>query len=422
MAERETVDLFAYFDLIRRRKWVILGCFLGAGIASAVVSFLVLPTVYRGTVKLMTKAVGESERVLPDTLSAYTALLQEDEVVSKVVQRARDEGVGRDLTASKLRRIGYLQEIEGVNHFELRVETGDPDVAASLANMWADQFVEKAGALAKRLAEEATGRVEEEIEVTQQKLTTAQRELNEFCAEHYVREPEAVLLGTSVRTLTLERERIESLAAEIEQYRTRARALSLLEKSVRSFLSGNEAYAASSEKAGPDDVLFLAGVHAQYTSLLADAGHRLNLEVLSGSGEISKPALFAAMGRTAARIATTIKLLEEEQNGLNNELGQLKKQLPADEAKLQQLSRAVNDAMSELTAANQRLSRIRESLVVPTTNPIVILSRAYVPTSPAAPRTAVNISVASAFGLVVGLGIAFLTEYVSLSASRAVSR
>jgi|GEM_PF-2669136 len=421
MTERETVDLFAYFDLIRRRKWIILGCFLAAGVASAVVSFFFLPTVYRGTVKLMTKAVSESERVLPDTISAYTALLQEDEVVSKVVRRAGEEGIERDLSASKLRQVGYLQEIEGVSHFELRVETGDPGVAASLANIWAEEFVEKAGALAKRLAEEATGRVEEEIKVAQEKLTTAQKELNEFCAEHYVREPEAVLLGTSVRTLTLERERIESVAAEIGQYRTRTRALSLLEKSVRSFLEENKAYAASSEQAGPDDVLFLAGVHAQYTGLLTDTGHRLNLEVLSGSDGVSKRTLFAAMGRTAARIATTIRLLEEEQNRLNERLGQLKKQLPADEARLQQLSRAVNDATSELNAANQRLSRVRESLVVPTTDPIVILSRAYVPTSPAAPRTAVNISVASALGLVVGLGIAFLMEYVSLSASRAVS-
>jgi len=421
MAERETVDLFAYFDLIRRRKWVILGCFLAAGIASAVVSFFFLPTVYRGTVKLMTKAVGESERVLPDTLSAYIALLQEDEVVSKVIQRARDEGVGRDLSASKLRQIGYLQEIEGVNHFELRVETRDPRVAASLANIWAEQFVEKAGTLAKRLADEATGRVEQEMEVAQRKLTVAQERLNEFCAEHYVREPE-VFLGQPVRTLTLERERIESLAAEIEQYRAKTRALSLLEKSIRSFVAENKAYAVSNEKAGPDDVLFLAGVHAQHTGLLMGTGHELNLEVLTGSDEISKRALFAAMERTAARIGTTIKLLEEEQNRLNEELGQLKKQLPADEAKLQQLSRAVNDATSQLNAANQRLSRVRETLVVPTTNPIVILSRAYVPTSPAAPRKAVNISVGSALGLVVGLGIAFLAEYVLPPTRRTVSR
>ncbi len=415
MAERETVDLFAYFDLIRRRKWVILGCFLAAAIASAVVSFFFLPTVYRGTVKLMTKSVSESDRALPDTISAYTALMQEDEVVSDVVQLAREEGVSLDLSASKLRQIGYLQEIEGVRHFELRVETGDPRVAASLANIWAERFVEKADTLAKRLAEEAGARVEKEIELAQHKLTKAQKELNEFCGEHYVREPDAVLLGTSVRTLTLERRRIESLAAELEQYRTRTRALRLLEKTVRSFLTENKAYATSSEKAGADDVLFLVGVHAQYAGLLMDTGHQSNLEVRGGLGDISKSALLAAMGRTAARVATTITLLEEEQNRLNAELDQLKKQLPADEARLQQLSRAVNDAISELNAANLRLSRVRETLVVPTTNPIVILSRAYVPASPAAPRKAVNISVASALGLVVGLGIAFLAEYLSMS-------
>jgi uncharacterized protein involved in exopolysaccharide biosynthesis len=147
----------------------------------------------------------------------------------------------------------------------------------------------------------------------------------------------------------------------------------------------------------------------------------VNLEGLSGLDDISKSVLFAATDRIAARIAMTIKLLEEEQNKLNGELGQLKKQLPADEARLQQLSRAVNDAMSEVNAASLRLSRVRENLVVPTTNPIVILSRAYVPTSPVAPRKALNISVASALGLVVGLGIAFLIEYVSLSANRTVS-
>ena len=421
MAEREALDLFAYFDLIRRRKSVVLGCFLAAGIASAVISFFFLPTVYRGTVKLMTKAVRENERALPDAISAYTALMHKDTVVNTVVERARQEGISADLSPAALRGMGYMQEIRGVSLFELRVETGDPNVAASLANLWADQFTEEAGSLAKELARETGRTVEEEIELAREKLTKAQKELNDFCAQHYVREPEAILGGEPVRTLTLERETIESLAAEVEQYGSKARTLSLLEKSVRSFLAENKAYAGSSEKVGLDDALFLAGVYAQYGSILAGTGHQLNLEIPGQLSDLSKSALFAASERTAGRLARMMKLLEEVQNELKAELEQLKKQLPINEARLQELSRAVNDAMTGLNAANRRLSMVQQQLAVPSTNPIVILSRAYVPSSPVAPRKVVNVSVASALGLVVGLGIAFLTDYAVRSAGRAAS-
>jgi len=427
MAEREALDLFAYLDLIRRRKSVVLGCFLAAGIASAVITFFFLPTVYRGTVKLMTKAVKESERALPDTISAYTALMQKDTVVNMVVERARQEGISAALSPSALPQMGYVQEIQGVSLFELRVETGDPDVAASLANLWADQFVAEAGSLARELAlaQETRKAVEEiigdEIELARERLTSAQKELNDFCAQHYVREPDTAVLGTPVRTLTLERQRIESLAGEIEQYRMKARALNLLEKSVRSFLAENKAYAQSSEKAGLDDRLFLAGVYAQYASILAETGHRLNLEIPAQLGDLSKSALFLAIERTAVRFARMMTLLEEEQNNLKGELVELKKQLPIGEARLQELNRAVNDAMTTLGAAKGRLAIVQAQLAVPSANPIVILSRAYVPSSPVAPRRVVNISVASVLGLVVGLGIAFLSEYAARSAVRAAS-
>ena len=418
MAERETLDLYAYFDLVRRHKRVVLGCFLAAGVASAVIS-LFLPTVYRGTVKLMTRAVQESERTLPDTLSAYAALLQKDEVVEKVIEEAQEEGMALGLSASELRQMGRLQEIQEVNLFELRVESGDPGLAASLANIWADLFVEEVGNLAKTIAQETGRSVEEDIKNAREKLNEAQKKLNEFCAEHYVREPEALFIAQPIRTLTLERREIESLSDEIRLYRQRERELGLLAQEVASFLKQNKAYAGSGEKAGLDDAFSLASVYARYTSVLAQTGHSLHLDTPSQLAGLTKAAVFAAAERTAERLATTKKTIEAERNKLKGELEELQKLLPVAEARLQELSLGVNDAATELNQANARLSRVKEDLALPSTDPIVILSRAYVPTSPVAPKKLVNVVVASALGLVVGLGIAFLAEYAARSANRA---
>jgi succinoglycan biosynthesis transport protein ExoP len=417
MAERETFDLYAYFDLVRRHKRVVLGCFLAAGVASAVIS-LFLPTVYRGTVKLMTRAVQESARTLPDTLSAYAALLQKDEVVGKVVEQAQQEGIAVGLSASELRRMGRLQEIREVSLFELRVESGDPSLAASLANIWADLFVEEVGNLAKTIAQETGRSIEEDIGSAKQKLTKAQKALNEFCAKHYVRLPEASF-GPPIRTLTLERGQIESLADEIEQYRKKERALGVLAREVTGFLAQNKSYAGSGEKASLDDVLSLSSVYARYTSLLAQTGHSLNLEAPSQFADLTKSAVFTAGERTAARLAATMEMLEAERNKLNGELEKLQGLLPVTEARLQELSQAVNDATTELNQANARLSKVKQDLALSSTDPIVILSRAYEPTSPVAPKKLVNVVVASALGLVVGLGIAFLAEYAARSAKRA---
>jgi len=417
MAERETLDLYAYFDLVRRHKRVVLGCFLAAGIASAVIS-LFLPTVYRGTVKLMTRAVEESERTLPDTLSAYAALLQKNEVVGKVVEQAQQEGLAVGLSASELRRMGNLQEVREVSLFELRVESGDPVLAASLANIWADLFVEEVGNLAKTIAQETGRSVEEDIKNAREKLTEAQKKLNEFCAKHYVREPE-VAFGLPVRTLTLERRQIESLSDEIEQYRKKERALGVLAQEVKAFIAQNKSYAGSGEKTSLDDAFYLASVYARYTSLLAQTGHSLTLEAPSQFADLTKSAVFAAGERTAARLATTMKMLEAERNKLKGELEELQKLLPVAEVRLQELSLAVNDATTQLNQASARLSGVKQDLALSSTDPIVILSRAYEPTSPVAPKKLVNVVVASALGLVAGLGIAFIAEYAARSAERA---
>lgn len=422
MAERDALDLYAYFDLVRRHRRVVLGCLFAAGIASAVISFFFLPTVYRGSVTLMTKAVNNNaQRVLPYTIHAYIKLLQKDEVVNGVIEQAREEKVATDLSPSGLRQMGRLREIQEVNLFELRIESGDPRLAASLANIWADLFVEEAGNLARMLAQETEKNIEEEIKLAQEKLTKAHGELNEFCAKHYVREPEALFIVQPIRTLTLERRRIESLADEIEQYRKKERGLGVLAQEVNSFLAQNKADAASGEKASLDDALSLASFYARYTNILARTGHSLSLETPLQFAGLTKSEVFAAGERTVARLATTMKVLEAERNKLTAELEQLKEQLPVNEAELQELSLAVNDAATELTQANARLSSVKQVLAVTSTDPIVILSRAYEPSSPVAPKKFVNIVVASALGLVVGLGIAFLAEYASRSAIRAAS-
>jgi succinoglycan biosynthesis transport protein ExoP len=419
MAEREALDLHAYFDLVRRHKRVVLGCFLAAGIVSAVISFFFLPTVYRGSVTLMTKAVNNNgQRVLPETIQAYVKLLQKDEVVSKVIEQAHEKGMATDLSPQELRQMGHFREIQKVNLFELHIDSGDPRLAALLANIWADLFVKEVGNLARTIAQEASRTVEEDIKSAQAKLTEAQKELNEFCAKHYVREPEAIFLVQPIRTLTLERQRIESLADEIEQYGRKERALGILAQEVNLFVTENKAYAQSSETASLDDTLSLASFHAQYTSILGQAGQPVSLETPIQFAGLTKSAVLAACERTAARLVATIKILETERNKLKGELEQLKGELPATEAKLQELSQAVNDAMTELTQANARLSSVKQALAVATTEPVVILSRAYEPSSPVAPKRLVNIVVASALGLVVGLGMAFLSEYAYRSANR----
>ena len=143
----------------------------------------------------------------------------------------------------------------------------------------------------------------------------------------------------------------------------------------------------------------------------------IDLDPFAGSGT----ALFAASERTAARLATMMKVLEAERNKLKGELEQLRRQLPVAEARLQELSLAVNDATTELNQAIVGLSQVKQLLAGRSTDPIVILSRAYVATSPVAPKKLVNIVVASALGLAVGLGIAFLAEYAARSANRAAS-
>ena len=75
----------------------------------------------------------------------------------------------------------------------------------------------------------------------------------------------------------------------------------------------------------------------------------------------------------------------------------------------------MNDATSELQLAMNRLSKVKESFAVASTDPVMVQNRAFASLKPVAPRKLVNVLVASALGFIVGLGIAFITEYLRRS-------
>lgn len=144
----ETIDLRPYVEALLRRWWVILGAVLGGVLIAVFLHFA--QTNYRATA--LVAVTDPTQRLQFDTrivntldldilLQAYPELATSDSVMVALLTQATELSGG---TINSLTQLHSMVEVEtGADPrlVHLNVRSEDPQLAADLANAWADTFV-----------------------------------------------------------------------------------------------------------------------------------------------------------------------------------------------------------------------------------------------------------------------------------------
>ncbi len=313
--------------------------------------------------------------------------------------------------------VGLLQDITRVipsdqsRLMDITVTWSDPEVAAELANLTADSYIQYNLNTLREVSAGAKEWVEDQLVKHQVALSTAQSNAQAYKQDHGLADVEEqsttlkarlislneahaeastnrVLLQTKVQTLTeLQNEgKWEDLARVLE---------STLLGQLQARLSDTIAEQAQlSSKYGP-----------KHPKMLQSEQRRMALE----------DAIRTEVTRLLAGNKAELRLAQMEEQRLNSELEVAKADLltfQASEAEFSKFRRARKQAENFQERLHARLDEVTLAAQTQLNN-VRVLDAALVPTSPAGPNMLLNLALAIMAGLVGGVGLAFGRNYMA---------
>jgi capsular polysaccharide biosynthesis protein len=409
------IDLRILIKVLRKRAWVI-GLTLGLAIATAgALSLFVLPPVYEAEVTLM--ATGLEDRALRTatptleaavdplarlpqmTLNTYIAQLTSPRLLDQV---ARDLGWDATVwTPAVLSGMIRAEVPRDTNLIEVRVQSPDPVVARSLADALTQQFL-------SFISETNRQQLERSVE---------------FLAE------QSVAVRADRDRVAADLQRLQAAPGAAALLTDRARANSSMLASYRSDLLRARVEAAVARSAWARLEQQLAEVPAVLVSEEVTETKEVGVGV-DGSGVTYQPRVVSRretlnpvhlqllelrhekaveVAERDARAVALTSLVAELERSMTDVNAQLNIQAARESALAQELDR--------LEATYRLLSeRITETQIVTSLDlgrmDIWVFSPATTPRSPVGPRVGLNMAIAGMLGLMAGLGLVFVVEYL----------
>jgi capsular exopolysaccharide synthesis family protein len=428
------LDLAQYWQILRRRRWIMLETF-GVIFGIGLLATLMATPIYRASGKLLVEASSSQMTTVdgdnplagllalsePDSIETQLQVLQSQPFLEEVFERVRyQHNPGKPSPDIR------FEAVEDTNIIQVAVEAAEPAVAANMANAALDLHIEKTANNSLREIRRAKQFVQVECAKAKAALTAAETALSAFKREHRVTQIAAEQSNLAAQTADLEKKLLDN---DYTMAGVQAR-LGLVQRRL-------QAMPAEIVK-----VTFVANERVvQLRNRLAD--QELERSVLARSYRPDSPRVrvldwqIAELKKQLRAEPTALKLTRRETNPLREKLADQQAELATQleglraaqarlktqaeslrgrtsnlgpwEARLAQLQRERDMAQSSyLTLANKLQDLgIREEARRSTAR---IIQRASEPRSPVRPRKSVNIVFTIAIALCAALGVALLQE------------
>jgi len=420
-------------DTLRRRKWVILQAFVFVSIIGGVTAALGQP-IYSTHAKLLVETPGDTIVNRVDMTSSLgplqlmrrhnnvetqLAILRSSAFRNKVDQRLKGRASGVS--------VSYSNE-EKTTIVGIQCEGTDPKAIAEYANAAAEEYVRltqesntKAINATKKYLEAETEKAQTALAAAERRLLTfkGRTSLEESDEAHAIRVKEAVdlqarardartdLLSVTAKLADLQRRLIDEPEMlkesrivpnpEVEVLRERIAAL----KAERAILRAR--YQPDSEKIVDvnDQIGALEEVLGGQKAFMREQTERPNPRRDSLEAELMQlKQQHAGLTATVASLSTASKLTTTRTA-----------QIPTWQVELDRIQRERNMAEKTLLDFSEKLREVnvREKTIVASAQ---VLEKAYVPGAPVRPDKAQQVAMAMVMGLMLGIGFAFLQEFL----------
>ena len=439
--EMEEMDLLELWNILMKRKLQIILCFIVAVVAAGVISMYMEP-IYQATATLMLKNEKASTLAALDPLGALTGSSQANVMLQNYIYMLTSRTMLTDVletmginpvTGDDLRAVNNaltVQQVTGTEILEIKLESPDREFAADFVNTLSQKFIDTTRDDNRSDLRTAREYLAEQIEIVAAQLKEAEEKLRSFRETERVIQPmqDSSLLVQQYVQWDTELTQTQIARIEVEQRLTQIQEKLLAQDEIiiSSTTIQNNPLVQSYQQRLADLEIALAGARELYTER--------HPEVLSLQAEIQevRTRLANEVERVIATetqtinpihsqlysqlISTQVELVAinareqailEQRNALEGQYTNI----PEKELELVRLMREVSVHEDIYLMLMTRYEEIRINEQMHSGN-LQIVDPAVVPHNPIKPRVKLNIAIGGVLGLFVGVGLAFLLEFV----------
>jgi uncharacterized protein involved in exopolysaccharide biosynthesis len=191
----EEIDLRELINVLIKRKWLIIGIFIIAVLAAAIVSFFVLKPVYEAKATLFYHEPEYEVTLEPKirtqastsiSLETYEHLIKSKDIEEQIIEQLGLDKPPYEMNFLNLDRMLTLNLIKNSNLIQMKITSGDPELAQRIVNLWADLFVERNKYLFQQDNERAAQFIEKQLNEAEEELIFTEDEIRKFNATNQI--------------------------------------------------------------------------------------------------------------------------------------------------------------------------------------------------------------------------------------------
>ena len=388
----EEIDLRGLFEVLWRRKWLILAIIVISVAIAGYLSFFAIPPVYEAEVLI--------ELRFPEQVNkqeAYRLQIVNPYFLSQVIEKLQLDPQKYD--PFSLQEALNVEILKNANFLKITVKDGDPQKAADIANAIASEFVDFAIRSTQEDMKKELLSLEEGMKEWQSKLDEIGGRIRDFLARSEITaleeevEAKRGLLGSFQRDILLLDVQEKELQATLEKAKEKL-------ESEPQYLKLHKSVLGNLEEGGTAE-----GLISSFLPLTIEN------EVINGVYNTLKGqvvSLEAQLSGMEARKKTMIESAGE----VRTELKELESTLLEKVTERDQLQREYDSALETYGALIQEYGKTQVYSMSEEVNAGVrIVFPAVPPEGPISPRKMLNVAIAGVLGIFVGIIAAFVAEY-----------
>lgn len=433
----ETIDLRQLFQVLLRRKWLIVLLVIVA-MGSAYISSRRMTPIYQATASILVRDPGSAERMVLETLTGtsrnqvqnYVEILRSRTLALRAAELMGHDYDVHESAFQAFRSSISVSPVSGTETIRISAEDADPARAARIANAVAEAFIEFSRDMNRQQAAGARMFIEEQLQIVEQQLVQTETALQTY------RESERVLAPSEETRIVLGLlSDLEARHAETQL--ARDQAMRRLDE-VRRRLAEEEPSLISSTTISNNPLVSqqrtrLATLETELAGLLENFNEQhpqvvaLRAQMREVEAQISREVerivtsetrtanpLYQSFVREVIELETESMLSASRLAALSEQIRTVEGRLaslPEKELTLARLMRDQNVAEDIYLLLRNRYEEVRITEAMQTAD-VSILDPSIVPRSPVRPRVMLNVAIAAFLGVFVGVGIAFVLEFM----------
>lgn len=437
----ETLDLRELTRALFRRKGIIMLMVI-VSVVTAFVASSRMPRIYEASTTILVKdPSGSAERFFLEgiqgigrnQISNYVEILRSRTLAKRAAAALGNNWDEHDPEFAAFRRSISIQPVSGTEAIRISVQGEDQVRVSGVANAVANAFIEFSREMNQTEASSARLFIEEQLAVVEAQLRQAELALQRYREEERVLNPTEetrILLG---RSTELETRYAETQLAYDEATRRLAEIRRRLEAEDQTLVSSTtisnnpmintlrgSIFSLEAELAGLRNQY--SDEHPQVLSVkakIAEAERQLSAEVermVSNETRTFNP-IYQSLLVELTTLETESVLYTSRLEALETQM-QLAEQrldgLPEKEVTLARLIRDQSVAEQIYLLLRNTYEEVRITEAMKTAD-VMVVDPSIVPKNPIKPRVSLNVAIAAFLGLFVGVGLAFVLEFLDTS-------